>query len=686
MQEILPHFENVKQVTENQYSANCPSCGKNSHLYLAESDGKILVDCKKRCDFASIVQASKLKSADFFPQKPQNTKWIRLREHIYTDTEGEPIARKTIYDKGSGKKTAVWERCENGVFSKGLNGMKVPPYHVHNLDKCKTVLIAEGEKDVETLEKMGYYASCSPHGAGGRTSWSADLNAYFKGKTAVILMDNDEAGREHGRITAEHLHSVAESVRMIPSERIYPNLKEKGDISDIVQAVGLDEAKKLLIEAAKKAAYYKPDQTEMQPEPAGTPTDYNADGTGELTIANLTGYLQAKGIQVQYNVITHAVEYSGFSGESQEHLKETAPALIYDELHFALKKCSMDKIGQFLNVIATRNKCNPILEKIQSVQWDGRSRIEELYRIFHIGESDHLSRTILRKWLMQCICGLHNSMENPFSLDIVLIFQGAQGIGKTRFLEKLALNSRYFGEGRTFDPRNKDSQIECTSKWICELGEIGSTMKKDIDSLKAFLTNSTDEYRLPYGKAALRYARLTSFCGTTNDMQFLIDETGNRRFATISLRPDVQIDYETLVKPFDSLQLWAEVNHLVETAVANGSSYAACFRLNREELGGLNARNEEHQKFLKGEAEVIDILAEQSTEETGYLIEQEYMTVTAFMDLHSALRRYNAGQIGKVLDKLGYPMLRKRVNGSSAPLKVRQLPHKIRANYNQSYY
>ncbi len=73
----------------------------------------------------------------------------------------------------------------------------------------------------------------------------------------------------------------------------------------------------------------------------------------------------------------------------------------------------------------------------------------------------------------------------------------------------------YFGEGRTYDPRNKDSQIECTSKWICELGEIGSTMKKDIDSLKAFLTSSTNEYRLPYGKTALRYARMTSFCGTT---------------------------------------------------------------------------------------------------------------------------------------------------------------------------
>lgn len=683
LQEILQHFENVKQVSENQYSANCSSCGKESHLYLSENDGIILADCKKGCEFASIVQACGLRPSDFFPKKSDRTKWIRLREHIYTDTEGTPIARKIIYDKGDGKKTAVWERYENECFLKGLNKMKVPPYHVHNLDQCRTVLIAEGEKDVETLEKMGYYASCSPHGAGGRTSWSKDLNAYFKEKTVIILMDNDEAGREHGRMTAEHLYGVAENIRLIPSERIYPELKEKGDISDIVQAVGLEEARKLLIEAVKKAEYYKPEQTAVR---SGSAADYNADGTEELTIENLSAYLRQKGIEVWYNTISHSFEIDGFGGESQDHLKETAPALIYDELHFQLKKCSMDKIGQYLNVIATRNKRNPILEMIQNTQWDGRSRIEEIYRIFGIDEADHLSRTILRKWLMQCICGLHNTMENPFSLDIVLIFQGAQGIGKTRFLEKLALNSHYFGEGRTFDPRNKDSQIECTSKWICELGEIGSTMKKDIDSLKAFLTNSTDEYRLPYGKAALRYARLTSFCGTTNDRQFLIDETGNRRFATISLRPDVQIDYETQVKPFDSLQLWAEVNHLVETAVANGSSYAACFRLNRGELADLNTRNAEHQKLMKGEAEVIDILAEESMEEAGYTIEQEYMTVVAFMELHPVLRRYSSAQIGKVLEKLGYPFTRRRINGSAVPLKVRKLPHKIRRNYNQNNY
>ncbi len=440
----------------------------------------------------------------------------------------------------------------------------------------------------------------------------------------------------------------------------------------------------MLIEAANRAELYKPDENEKTP--VEYDNQYDSDGTGELTIANLTAYFRAKEITARYDVVAHNIEIKGFSGENSDHIKETAPALIYDELHFSLKKCTMEKIGQFINVIATRNKYNPILEKISGTKWDGTDRLDEIYNIFGIDESDKLSRTIIRKWLMQCICGLHNNMENPFSLDIVLIFHGAQGIGKTRFLEKLSLSTAYFGEGRTYDPRNKDSQIECTSKWICELGEIGSTMKKDIDSLKAFLTSSTDEYRLPYGKTALRYARMTSFCGTTNDRQFLIDETGNRRFATIDIPDGTVIDYDKQVKPFDSLQLWAQISEMVEALIAvNNGSYASCFRLTREELDELNRRNSEHLKPLKGEQEVSDILSELEETGQGYKVEEEYMTVSQFIEQNPALKKYTAQQISKVLDKFGYKTIQKRIEGNRYPLRVRLLPKKIYVSYGYNH-
>ena len=95
---------------------------------------------------------------------------------------------------------------------------------------------------------------------------------------------------------------------------------------------------------------------------------------------------------------------------------------------------------------------------------------------------------------MQTVCALFNVIECPFSLDIILIFKGRQGIGKTRFFEKLALKSQFFGEGICLDPRDKDSVMQATSKWISELGEIGSTMRKDMDLRFALdLTKTTKD-------------------------------------------------------------------------------------------------------------------------------------------------------------------------------------------------
>ena len=245
-------------------------------------------------------------------------------------------------------------------------------------------------------------------------------------------------------------------------------------------------------------------------------------------------FIESRGYSIRYNEITHDFKFYGFDkGESRAHLAENVPSILQDELKEVYSHISKQIVIDYITRYATRHKFNPVLSAIQSVKWDGIDRISQIYDIFKIPantEEGIYSRIFIQKWLMQCICGLFNDIEKPYSLDIILVFQGKQGIGKTRFFEKLALHSAFFGEGICLDPRDKDSVIQATSKWISELGELGSTMKKDMDSVKAFLTKSTDEYRTPYGKASLHYPRMTSFVGTVNDDEFLIDQTGNRRF------------------------------------------------------------------------------------------------------------------------------------------------------------
>ena len=399
--------------------------------------------------------------------------------------------------------------------------------------------------------------------------------------------------------------------------------------------------------------------------------DYNKDETGKMTIENLAFYLEQKNIKVKYNIISHRMEIEGFKSENQEQLVENAPALMEDDLK-DLTGNTQTRIASYLNVLAARNDYNPILDTINSTVWDGKNRLNDLFKLLGIDtntDENKYNRIFLRKWLMQCICGLHNDMKKPFSLDIVLVFKGKQGTGKTRLLEALALDSRYFGDGVVLDVRNKDDIMQSLSKWICELGEISSTFKKDIDSLKAFISKSVDEFRVPYGKTAVQYPRMTSFCGTVNEDEFLIDRTGNRRFAVIPLQEDLYIDYDD-IKNFDFLQLWAEINKCIENMVKNGKSYSEIFRLNRSEIQELERRNGVFIKPVPAQKEIEDIIQMGDSYNGNYAIEWQYMTVAEFANhWNEYLKRYSVQQVGIALKALGIDTEIVKINGDKKRLK-----------------
>lgn len=647
---------------------HCFACGESGDIFTLYAK---LNKLSLENDFPQIVDELEnkfniLPSYSASASKNKSESWIQLRTHTYQNMNHDNIAVKTIYRKPDGSKTAIWHRYEGNTLVKGLNGLKMPLYHIYNLtDNTKPIFIVEGEKDVETLEKLGYIATSSPNGAGAK--WKSEYTPYFRDFDVIILADNDEVGLKSATNIAENIVTVASSVKLIPSQALYAPLKSKGDISDIVECIGTEKVVQLLDNVLKSNEYIFNSKPLLSSE-----LQQNISKKKEMIDYKLfSEFIEKQGYSVRYNQITHNFEFFGFDkGESAEHLAENVPTILRDKLKKLYNHVTRQDITDYITQYATRHKYNPILSAIQSVKWDGKNRVSEIYDIFKIPadtEEGKYSRIFIQKWLMQCVCGLFNNIENPFSLDIILVFQGKQGIGKTRFFEMLALNSKFFGEGICLDPRDKDSIIQATSKWISELGELGSTMKKDMDSVKAFLTKSTDEYRTPYGKASLHYPRMTSFVGTVNDEQFLIDQTGNRRFATVPLSLDLVIDYESQIKPFNALQLWSQIYEMVKY-----KDKSSCFRLTEDEKCYLEKRNSAFVKPMKAEYEVLDILDEQQTEEQGYICTMKDMTVTEFIRIHSL--KYDTATVGKVLSKHGYKSQHKRINGKIS--RVLTLPYK----------
>ena len=376
----------------------------------------------------------------------------------------------------------------------------------------------------------------------------------------------------------------------------------------------------------------------------------------------LEEYLRQRGCRIYYNVISRRMVISGMPEENPEFIADNLPVILASELREYFRGCNTESVMSFLNIIMSRDPINPVLSRLSFEKEDDIDRITQLYYILGIPEEDELSRVLVKKWLMQCIAMQYNNVEEPFGAEGVLCLTGNQGIGKTSFFRTLAMFPEYFKEGMAIDFKDKDTYIRALSGWICELGEVESTLKKDIEKLKAFITQPVDEYRKPYGRSDIRTARHTSLCATCNSTEFLIDPTGNRRFWTI---PVQRIDLKALSE-LNVPKLWVQVKRELGDDIQS-------FRLTLEEQKALMKRNSQHEKPLAAQLEVADILSD--TGSASYRVLEKYMTVSEFKAQNESLRYYSVQQISQALTKLGVEGVRKREKGKIC--RVRMLPYKV---------
>jgi predicted P-loop ATPase len=136
---------------------------------------------------------------------------------------------------------------------------------------------------------------------------------------------------------------------------------------------------------------------------------------------------------------------------------------------------------------------------------------------------------------------------------------GDQGARKSSFWG--ALGGPFFSDALR-DISSKDDLMVLHRSWIMEWAELDHiTSKKHAGQVKAFLSQSTDLFRVLYGKATEDFKRRSIIVGSTNrDSGFLVDETGNRRFWVIPVTC-------TLAKPIDVPNLLIERDAIWAAAV-----------------------------------------------------------------------------------------------------------------------
>lgn len=388
-----------------------------------------------------------------------------------------------------------------------------------------------------------------------------------------------------------------------------------------------------------------------------------------LTIDILEQKLKEKNIDIRLNLITHEITYSGLASRyNPESSISDLSVILHNDLKTKYSQCSKDTVMDYLKVLAGMHRYNPVLDYLTSLVWDGKDYLEDFYDVLGIKENDSLSRTLIQKWLWQCVALAQNDIKHPFGADGVLVLNGAQGIGKTTVGHVLGTKHGFFTEGMYIDKQDKDTARRCISNWIVELGEIETTFRSDLERLKAFITAPIDIYRLPYVRSDEKTVRKTSIIATCNTADFLIDPTGSRRFWTV---PIDSIDLERL-RQFDIDGLWAQIYMEVNTHPDG----LQCFRLTRLEQFQLKVRNLEHERPIPAETEIRDILDDSQTNYSCYTMKE--ITVSEWKEYYASLSKYSAQQIGKVLKKMGYEQSNGRTNGRTYQLPI---PSRLTGQY-----
>ena len=208
-----------------------------------------------------------------------------------------------------------------------------------------------------------------------------------------------------------------------------------------------------------------------------------------------------------------------------------------------------DRIGRLVETYAKEHKVDSAQVWLKSLVWDGVPRIENLMSDYFGAEKSDYSKAV-SLYIATAMAG--RVMQPGCKADMVPVLVGAQGCGKSTGVAALSPDPSMF---TTVSLANHDDNTIrlMRGKLICELAELRGLSARDQESVKSFLSLGTDEMTEKYAKKTSRYPRRSIFIGTSNRDDFLIDDTGNRRWLPINVS-----SCDPIAIARDAEQIWAE--------------------------------------------------------------------------------------------------------------------------------
>lgn len=230
-------------------------------------------------------------------------------------------------------------------------------------------------------------------------------------------------------------------------------------------------------------------------------------------------------------------------------------ALLQDE--FAFHGITPHVIEAATWTFALRRKRSEPQEWISSLTWDGTPRIEQFFTT-HMGAVDNpYMRAISMNFWVSMVA---RALEPGCKADCAVILEGPQGGKKSQACA--AIGGKWHCECNA-PASDKDFLMSMRGRLLIEIAELDSFARTDPATVKKVLTCREDVFRPPYGREVVSHPRRCVFIGTTNQSEYLFDETGARRFWPVAVSdikiPEIKRDRE---------QLFAEAYHAFKAGVS----------------------------------------------------------------------------------------------------------------------
>ena len=355
------------------------------------------------------------------------------------------------------------------------------------------------------------------------------------------------------------------------------------------------------------------------------------------------------------NLMTGVAEYRMKYAEDQTFkplTEEVRNDMTIEAREQGLKSWDQD-VNRFID--STRiEQYDPVNTWLDSLPaWDGKDRIGEL-ALRVPTEQPHWEK-YLRYWLVGMVAQWRESDKQLTGNALTPLLIGRQGCGKTRFCKILLPPELrdYYNDKLNF--KNEfDLNIALTSFALINIDEFDKTTSSQQIVLKYLLSSSDVKFRPPYGKTIKQYRRYTSFIGTTNQQQPLVDPTGSRRFVCVGIPAGKNIDF---TDNLDHRQLYAQALYLFNTGER--------FWLEDDEIQTLIEENVPYQRTIDLVEMINETFRKPKDGEGRWWSTSEILATFSGRYAYFDAKRATPAVLGKSMNNYRFNFRHRMVNGCS---------------------